>query len=1202
MNASQKITVSLVSETNHLAARPYCLGLILLLTMLLCPEARAAIAIVTPPNSGSAEGASPRTYTWTATEDGFMFFSASAFGCCDNATITITRDGAPVPATFRAFSGANYIITVTATRDAGHRLAWTFNPSPPNDKFSNAIDISFAPYDASGGSIEGSADFATDELPENDPLPPNEVWFRWTAPNNGQIAFGSSCFGNCNAFLVVYQGPSLTSLVNLSGPEVGGTSFQAIGGATYYVALRAGGGYRLSWTFQSGPSVLWAAGRDLFRNEKPDNAAEASASNTKMPQWSYGSRAAVASTALTLFPPGTHVNDASGIEGWVEAGQGTLAVNTKPTPVIFNTGSGNYKPLHSAQLFLSPASPNDFIVARWTAPADGNYRFAAKWLDLDNHGGNGASAHLVINGKEEFKAEWNDGGKARLRAKTFSIKAGDQVDFVLGARGDFTFDGTAFNAAVRRVPAVTVTAPAAATSYSEGQDIRVNVRVEHVDTVQKVALRVDGKTLATDSQAPYEFNFRLESGSHSVTAVATDSQKVKGSSSPFKIDVIKATVSSRSGNTSADGSVSSAAAAGRTYYCAKSGFWAEPSTWGFAGVPGQNDDVSIGDAFEVTLSGNTEVHSVELTGRILTANFAQDSNLRINGILSIFGEIRGKLVLVISEGGQFFNPSGTAVLTDVDFINNGQLIVEGDGLVTFRSSLTNNGQLIVAPPPGGDRLVKLQVPIFTNRGKTSILENGQVVTNSSTLVSGNLALSPAISENGAGLIGNDSAGLIGNDGGTLVGNDGASLIGLDGATLVGNDGASLIGPDGNRLIGLDGGSLITDNGAGLIGIDGGTLTGTGEIRGNLVNRGGFILPGNSAGGILINGNYTQESAATLLLEIGGTKTTPFQYDIFQVLGTANLGGKLIVRTIDGYTPAAGNSLSPLLYTTRTGSFASVSSNAQISFGATGAQVTVTGPNPPSSRALNISTRLQIQRGDNALFASFIITGPAGSTKKVLIRGLGPSLAKLGVAGTIPDPFLELHSSGATITNDNWQQAPNANEIPNGFAPSDPRESLILATLAPGNYSAIIRGAHDEIGVGLCEVYDLDGNSAAQLANIATRGFVQKDDDVLIGGFIIAGKEPVKMLVRVIGPSLSGLGLQGVLTDPELELHDSNGGVIANDDWRSTQETEILGLKFEPPNEKEPAILAVLTPGNYTAVVRGKDNTTGIAVVEAYNLQ
>jgi hypothetical protein len=154
-------------------------------------------------------------------------------------------------------------------------------------------------------------------------------------------------------------------------------------------------------------------------------------------------------------------------------------------------------------------------------------------------------------------------------------------------------------------------------------------------------------------------------------------------------------------------------------------------------------------------------------------------------------------------------------------------------------------------------------------------------------------------------------------------------------------------------------------------------------------------------------------------------------------------------------------------------------------------------------------------GDNVLIAGFIITGPTGSTKTVLIRGIGPSLANAGVAGPLSDPLLGLHEEdGTVVVNDNWQQG-DTSKIPNGFAPSDPRESVIVATLAPGNYSAVVKGAHGEPGVALVEVYDLNSGSTAQLANIATRGFVQTGDNVLIGGFIVGGTEPAKFCC---GPS------------------------------------------------------------------------------------
>ena len=158
----------------------------------------------------------------------------------------------------------------------------------------------------------------------------------------------------------------------------------------------------------------------------------------------------------------------------------------------------------------------------------------------------------------------------------------------------------------------------------------------------------------------------------------------------------------------------------------------------------------------------------------------------------------------------------------------------------------------------------------------------------------------------------------------------------------------------------------------------------------------------------------------------------------------------------------------------------------------------------------------------------------------------------------------------------------------------------MATLGPGNYTAVLKGAHGETGVGLAEVYDLDSASAAKLANIATRGLVQTGDNVLIGGFIIGGTEPAKVVVRAIAPSLAAI-LPGVLKATTLELHDSNGSVISNEGWRNTQESELLATALQPSNDNEAAILATLVPGNYTAVVRGKNNTSGIAVVEAYSL-
>jgi hypothetical protein len=247
--------------------------------------------------------------------------------------------------------------------------------------------------------------------------------------------------------------------------------------------------------------------------------------------------------------------------------------------------------------------------------------------------------------------------------------------------------------------------------------------------------------------------------------------------------------------------------------------------------------------------------------------------------------------------------------------------------------------------------------------------------------------------------------------------------------------------------------------------------------------------------------------------------------------------------------------------------------------------------------------MRVETGDNVLIGGFIITGT--DSKQVLIRALGPSLAAAGVPNTLPDPVLELHdSTGAIVTtNDNWkdtqQQEIEATTIP----PPDERESAIVRTLAPGAYTALVRDKNGASGVGLVEVYDLTRGANSQLANISTRGDVELDTNVLIGGIIIGGSQaPATVLFRALGPSLAAANVSGALPDTVLELHDSNGALLnANDDWRESQQLEITGTGVPPTSSAESAIVADLVPGNYTVVVRGHATTTGVALVEAYTL-
>jgi hypothetical protein len=214
---------------------------------------------------------------------------------------------------------------------------------------------------------------------------------------------------------------------------------------------------------------------------------------------------------------------------------------------------------------------------------------------------------------------------------------------------------------------------------------------------------------------------------------------------------------------------------------------------------------------------------------------------------------------------------------------------------------------------------------------------------------------------------------------------------------------------------------------------------------------------------------------------------------------------------------------------------------------------------------------------------------------------------LPLADKLANPTLELHGPNGLIeANDNWVDSPNKQAIIDStIPPSNDLESAIVATL-PANgasYTAIVRGANGGTGIGVIEAYDLDTAANSRLANISTRGFVQTGDNVLIAGTIVVGPSSQKVIIRGIGPSLP---IAGKMADPTLELRDSNGAVLqANDNWvDSPNKQAIIDSGVPPSNNLESAIVAIL-PGNnasYTAIVRGVNNTTGIAVVEVYALQ
>jgi hypothetical protein len=273
---------------------------------------------------------------------------------------------------------------------------------------------------------------------------------------------------------------------------------------------------------------------------------------------------------------------------------------------------------------------------------------------------------------------------------------------------------------------------------------------------------------------------------------------------------------------------------------------------------------------------------------------------------------------------------------------------------------------------------------------------------------------------------------------------------------------------------------------------------------------------------------------------------------------------------------------------------------------------VTGITTPISalpRLGNISTRAFVGGGDNTPIAGFIVSGT--TPKKVVLRAIGPSLISVGLSGAVPDTTLELHdqSGGIIAFNDNWRDSQEAELRETGIAPAHDLEAAMVQTLSPGSYTVVMRGNEGSTGLGVVEVYDIEPNAASKLGNISTRGFVGLGDDALIAGVIVrsSGYDVLfptrQLLIRGLGPSLATFNISQPLPDPVLEVRNSDGVIVqANDDWKIPQEAAIQQTGLAPADSRESALILSLAPGNYTAILRGKNNTTGTGLVEVYNLQ
>jgi Tol biopolymer transport system component len=356
---------------------------------------------------------------------------------------------------------------------------------------------------------------------------------------------------------------------------------------------------------------------------------------------------------------------------------------------------------------------------------------------------------------------------------------------------------------------------------------------------------------------------------------------------------------------------------------------------------------------------------------------------------------------------------------------------------------------------------------------------------------------------------------------------------------------------------------------------------TGAILGNL-DSGAGARPGLSSNGQFI---VFRTSATNLVPETGGF----VMHDNF---GGATTG--FTNTATNGYPDISPNGRYLTIYS---GNYMDVRFNDRGMF-----LLDLGDPASPT-RLLNLSTRGQVQTGNNVMIGGFIIGG--STAKKVLIRAVGPNLANYGVTGVLSNPTLELHKSSDNsiiASNDDWGTSANAAEITaTALAPANSKEAAILATLEPGAYTAIVNGNGGGTGVGIVEVFELD-HPEIPLINISTRGQVRTGNDVMIGGFIIQGSANQTVLIRAVGPNLVNYGVTGVLANPTLELHRSsdNSIIASNDNWgAASNAAAITATGLAPANALESAILISLPPGAYTAIVSGVGGGTGVGIVEVF---
>jgi hypothetical protein len=590
-------------------------------------------------------------------------------------------------------------------------------------------------------------------------------------------------------------------------------------------------------------------------------------------------------------------------------------------------------------------------------------------------------------------------------------------------------------------------------------------------------------------------------------------------------------------------------------------------------IGGEFDAGGTGHVIQGNFIGTNAAGKAALTQSQLGVDFASGSNCTVGGTTVAARNIisgNGNRAIIISHS--LSNPAVTGIVVQGNFIGTDLTGTKAVGNASETIGVFGLANTIGGTVAGAGNIIAAssETGIHVEGGDGSVIQGNFIGTDPTGTINLGNAQSGIEVEASNVNIGGTSAGA-------------GNVIAFNGNTagIVVNNGT------GNAI---RGNSIFSNNGLGIdLGGDGVTLNDAGDTdsgANNLQNFPVLTSVSNSGGMTTINGRLNSAANTMYRIEFfANDSLDPTGYGEGQTyLGFVN------TNKTDGNGDV-----------TFSQSFTQIGANQRVT-------ATATDPNGNTSefsgaigQLLNISTRMEVQTGNSVLIGGFIVGG--SGSMQILLRALGPTLQNFGVAGFLTDPTLELHDGSGNLLkfNDNWKDTDEAEIMATGLAPPNDLESAILDTFTPGNYTGIVRGKNNTTGVALIEAYDLSKLVGITLTNISTRGFVDINQNVMIGGFI-SGNGIVRVIIRALGPTLSQFGVPNVLADPTLELHDANGAIIAtNDNWKDTQQAEIQASGKAPPNDLESAIIAVRPAANSTAIVQGKNGTTGNALVEVYIL-